>query len=48
VDREQLRAKIMAAAYAAAAELGTNGAVRLLEEAIRDLTDAQWAGPANR
>lgn len=42
MDREQAKAKILAAAWGAAAELGTNEAVKLLEEAIRKLTDAQW------
>jgi hypothetical protein len=36
------KAQIMAAAYAAAATLGTNEAVKLLELAIKRLTDDQW------
>lgn len=36
------KAQIMAAAYGAAAALGTNKAIELLEEAIRRLKDDQW------
>lgn len=42
MNREQARAQIMAAAYAAAAALGINEAVRLLEQAAQRLTDDQW------
>lgn len=36
------KAQIMAAAYTAAAALGTNAAVELLKAAIQRLTDDQW------
>lgn len=45
---EQIKAKIMAAAYLAAAELGTNEAIRLLEAATAQLRNEQWSGPGNR
>ncbi len=48
MSKEQIKAKIMAAAYLAAAELGTNEAVRLLEQAANQLRNDQWSGPGNR
>lgn len=48
MDREQIKAKIMAAAYVAAAELGMNEAIRLLEQAAATLRNDQWSGPGGR
>lgn len=48
MDKDGARMKIMAAAYAAAAALGVNEAIRLLEQAAAALRDEQWRGPANR
>jgi hypothetical protein len=42
MSREQIVAQIMAAAYAAAAALGHNEAIRLLGQAAAKLRDDQW------
>lgn len=48
MSQEQLSAKIKAAAWSAAAELGVNRAIQMLEEVKRELSDSQWSGPGNR
>jgi hypothetical protein len=48
VSREQIKAKIMAAAYLAAAELGAAEAIRLLDEAVTQIRNDQWSGPGSR
>lgn len=48
MNEEQIRAKILAAAYLAASELGTNKAVELLQDACRDLKRHQWSGAGNQ
>ena len=42
MSREEAELKIRAAAYAAAADLGVNEAVKILEQAIGLLRDTQW------
>ena len=48
MSAEEIKAKIMAAAYAAAAELGHNRAIELLEQAAATLRNDQWSSPNNR
>jgi hypothetical protein len=48
MNREQAEMKIKAAAYAAAAELGPNEAVKLLKEIANEIDSAQWRGGGGR
>lgn len=44
MSKSDVEAKIKAAAWAAAAEIGWREAVRMLEAAAREIEDAQWKG----
>lgn len=48
MTKEQAEAKIKAAAWAAAAEIGWREAVQMLEQAAAEIQSQQWAGPNNR
>jgi hypothetical protein len=42
MTRDQIEAQIKAAAWTAAAHLGANAAVELLQRAAREIRDSQW------
>ena len=46
--RGDLEAKILAAAYAARAELGYAAALEMLRNAVRELENKEWSGPGGR
>lgn len=46
--RDQILAKIRAAAWQAAAELGANEASRLLAEVKSEIDQSQWSKPGDR
>lgn len=48
MTKEQAEAKIKAAAWVAASEIGWREAVAMLERAAREIEGQQWSGPGNR
>jgi hypothetical protein len=48
VTKEQAEAKIKAAAWAAASEIGWREALRMLERVAAEIEAQQWSGPGNR
>ena len=48
MTKEQAEAKIKAAAWSAASEIGWREAIAMLEKAAREIEAQQWAGPNNR
>jgi hypothetical protein len=45
---EEALAKIKAAGWGAAAEIGWHEAIAMLKQVAREIEDAQWQGPGNR
>jgi hypothetical protein len=48
MQREQAEARIKAAAWTAAAEIGWREAIEMLQKAAREIEDAQWRGSGSR
>lgn len=48
MTKEEAEMKIKAAGYLAAAELGWQEAVKLLQRVAREIEDAQWRGGGGR
>lgn len=47
-EKAKAEMEIKAAAYGAAAKLGWQEAVKLLQQAAAEIENSQWRGPGNR